>query len=174
MNPIVRSDNHTYVDSTEARHAGPVSDSRGDDIHTSFWFRSNLLIATKDAGISPPKPGFVITPEHDDSDTVDLSEVLVIDDLRTDKFQLSRPLALRKSFDGNEYRIEAPQVELYAFSDSLSDAVDEIIEELIDLCEVVLSAPMANLTLKTYKWKLFLEQYIVDSSHVEHFRLSRD
>ncbi len=151
--------NDSYLDSSHSRDASIVTDSRASDILTSYLSRENILIGNISGDIFTPYSGFAFF--YDDSPELSVAETLtgVLRSIGPD-FVLKRPLMLKVTELEDEFRVEIPQLELYAFSSSYEEAIKEVSSELLNLCEVLFDESSRNLSNKPLAWKRFLQQFV--------------
>lgn len=107
------------------------------------------------------KKDFAITVNEEFSDESLKMNTSIIRSLESSNIKLKRQLCIKSRKKNDEYLVELPQVELYAYGETFDMAVDELKEEFIDLCMVVFSEKKSKLSNKVKKWKKYLEQNIL-------------
>lgn len=80
--------------------------------------------------------------------------------LASEELILTKAIAVEVERLDAEFRAEIPEVELYAFADSESEAVKEVLEDFVDLCGEVLGKADAKLGKSARKWKRFLASVV--------------
>jgi hypothetical protein len=87
-------------------------------------------------------------------------EIAYITDLGSDKFRLLKPFSLLITKENGEYKTEYSPLELYAFGDSKEDVIDEMKDDLLDLCENIFSQNEDNLGRFPKIWKRIIKSII--------------
>ncbi len=154
------SNDNILIDGTSnARDSLLFSDSSDGVLHTSL-FNNNYRI-DKEVLIKELVRNSIFSLKDNFSKDSLKVKLSTIRSLKSQNIKLKRQLCIHIKKNENDYFVELPQVELYAYGDDLESTIDEIKDELIDLCDVVFSEKEMNLSNKVKKWKKFLEQYII-------------
>lgn len=90
-------------------------------------------------------------------------DIIPLNDLGTTKYIVKKPFLLLVSQDDGEYKIEFSELELYSFAEDKDEAVDELKEDIIDLCDTILSMNDSQLATNPKKWKKILNEYIFEN-----------
>jgi hypothetical protein len=101
---------------------------------------------------------YINTPEND----IAKEKVVPINDLGTTRYLLKKPLLVEISQNDGEYKVVFDPLELYSFNVIKEEALDEIIEDIIDLCDTILCADDSTLGKKPRIWKKILNEYIFE------------
>jgi len=84
-----------------------------------------------------------------------------IDSLNSEDYDLIRPFLSNVTIDDDEYIVTIDELSLYSFGDSLNSAVDELIDDIIDLYEEIkLASP--HLGKDPQRWKDILSRHILE------------
>ena len=87
-------------------------------------------------------------------------EFFTLSESNNEKYTLKKPVVALIYSDNNEYKIEYPQLELYAFSEDKNEVIREFIDDFFDLCDDIL--PCADSELGKYPkcWKEILQTLV--------------
>jgi hypothetical protein len=72
------------------------------------------------------------------------------------KYNLVKPIVTLISKIDNEFKIEYPPLELYAFNDDINEAKDEFLDDFFDLCDNILFMNDSDLGKYPKLWKSVL------------------
>ncbi|MBU4444648.1 hypothetical protein KJ656_06145 [bacterium] len=84
-----------------------------------------------------------------------------IDSLNSEDYDLIRPFLANVTIDDDEYIVTIDELSLYSFGDSLNSAVDELIDDIIDLYEEIKVAS-PRLGKDPQRWKDILSRHILE------------
>ena len=90
------------------------------------------------------------------NDIDDKSEFFTIYESNNTKYTLKKPIVASISKVGNEYKIEYPSLELYAFNEDKDEATEEFLDDFFDLCDNILYVNDSDLGQYPKKWKKLL------------------
>jgi len=87
-----------------------------------------------------------------------------IRDLDDERFPLrdpsNNPIYAYITSEDEQYKVEVPELEAFAFADCVQDAMIGLVAEIVQMCEEVLVKPDAQLGRGARLWKGFLQSRI--------------
>jgi hypothetical protein len=92
-------------------------------------------------------------------------ELMFLSDLQSKRFRLIKPLSLLLIKKNNEYILEFPSLELYAYGENKDEVILEFKEELLDLSETLFEEYDTNLGKFPKIWKTILSTIIIDEKY---------
>jgi len=104
-----------------------------------------------------PPPDFIFRPYNPASIA---PSIVPFPALPSSKYRLRRELSIGISAEENEIKAEIPDLELYAFADTEEEAIAELVQDFLDLCDNLLDVPDDRLGKFPQQWKHFLESII--------------
>lgn len=150
----------TAYGSTRAPDATVVSDSRASDSNYTYVGVENVPLKDEFLDIESVLRTFCPDPVAKAADSSVPQHLVELRSLESSALRLRRSLQLLARMKDDEFVVELPQLELYAFGETVSEATDELVEEVVDLYQTLHASPSTSLSRKTLSWKLFLDQYI--------------
>ena len=94
----------------------------------------------------------------------ELPKLYPIFDLDDKRFRIRdpmrNPVLAYISTEDEEYKVEIPEIEAYAYSSSLEDALVELVADVVQLCEEILAKHDADLGSAPRLWKQYLSRFI--------------
>ncbi len=146
--------------STYAPDSTVVSDSRGWDSNRAYV--GVEVVPSQDDFVDIEEILRTFRPDRAEAIADDpvYSELVELNSLDSPSIRLKKSIQLLSRVQDGEHVVELPQVELYAFGETLAEALDEVATEVVDLYATLSSSPANVLAGKPLSWKLFLDQYI--------------
>ena len=98
---------------------------------------------------------FELNPQlfYNPTRTIELTnKIVTIPTIKSSKYNLKRPLAILITKENSEYKAEFPSLELYSFANSEDEAIDELINDFIDLCDAISSHTSNELGIYPKLW----------------------
>jgi hypothetical protein len=87
-------------------------------------------------------------------------EVFTLLESNNEKYTLKKPVVALINSDNGEYRIECPQLELYAFNEDKNEVIKEFIDDFFDLCDDILPCSDSELGKYPKCWKEILQTIV--------------
>jgi len=87
-------------------------------------------------------------------------ELFTLSKSNNEKYTLKKPLVALISRNDDEYKIEYPQLELYAFSENKNEVIQEFIDDFFDLCDDILLLDDSQLGQYPKFWKEMLHTLV--------------
>jgi len=96
-------------------------------------------------------------PARNDSQKV---ELFTLSKSNNEKYTLKKPLVALISKNDGEYKLEYPQLELYAFSEDKDEVIKEFMDDFFDLCDDILPCNDSELGKHPKYWKEMLHTLV--------------
>jgi len=87
-------------------------------------------------------------------------ELFSLSKSNNERYTLKKPLVALIYSDNGEYKIEYPQLELYAFSEDKNEVINEFIDDFFDLCDDILPCTDSELGKYPRYWKEILQTLV--------------
>ena len=100
-------------------------------------------------------PNFSLAKEH-----APKMEIFTIAESNNEKYTLKKPLVALISNSDGEFKIEYPQLELYAFNKDKNEVIREFLDDFFDLCDDILPCNDSDLGKHPKYWKEILQTLV--------------
>ena len=87
-------------------------------------------------------------------------EFFTFSESNNEKYTLKKPLGALIYSDNGEYKIEYPQLELYASNEDKNEVIKEFIDDFFDLCDDILPCTDSELGKYPKYWKEILQTLV--------------
>ena len=86
--------------------------------------------------------------------------IMPIDKLPDSCWEVQIPIQAYVTKEAEEFRVEIPEIEVCGFSDSIDDALIDVVDEICQLCDEIIGMSEKRLGRSARQWKKYLLDHV--------------